>query len=143
LAAVGALACVASDASGTQWQSLYCGQRIVRVGDPIWRVKQLCGRPHYEIAREIKAKRKPRPCLFSSHADRVACWRSLQLAQERGTVLRSEWIYDLGPYSFMRRFVFHEWELMRIETLAYGSLDLEQAQDEPSSESPNQPPPSE
>lgn len=84
--------------------------RLVRVGDRMLELREVCGAP--------------------AQADRRVAYRELE--GRRGDVHRAvevaerlvvpitidEWLYDLGPGRFLRRLVFENGRLVRIDSLA-------------------------
>lgn len=88
----------------TGWSStdsLHCGRELVRAGDPIWQVGRKCPEPfweeHYDRARAYD--RLGRPLDFNRY---------------------EIWTLNFGQRRLMRRLVFVNGTLARIDALGYG-----------------------
>ncbi|MFU8832697.1 MAG: DUF2845 domain-containing protein [Wenzhouxiangella sp.] len=75
-------------------RSMYCDGRLIRIDDPIWQVGRACPEP-----------------FWREHYERV-----YPLAHERIEV----WTLNFGQRRLMRRLVFSNGRLARIESLGYG-----------------------
>lgn len=82
-------------------EGFWCGQRIVKVGDPVWEVARRCPDPFWEETYD-------RPAAIDRHG------RALGL--ERVEV----WTLNFGPSQFMRRLEFVNGRLARVRKLGYG-----------------------
>ncbi|QOC22094.1 DUF2845 domain-containing protein [Wenzhouxiangella sp. AB-CW3] len=81
--------------------SLHCGSRLVRAGDPIWQVARQCPEPFWRESYDR-----------ASGADR----RGRPLAMQRVEI----WTLNFGQRRFMRQLVFVDGRLSRIDSLGYG-----------------------
>lgn len=79
----------------------YCERRLVQVGDPIWQVGRSCPRPFWREDYEEPAARDAR--------GRVLGWQRVEV-----------WTLNFGANRFMRRLVFRNGYLIRVENLGYG-----------------------
>ena len=109
VAAVAALVVAPTRASADETMRCPTG-RIVRVGDRLLQLAQICGAPdatdHHTVLRELGARARTGP-----------------LQDEERVVVEvriEEWLYDLGPGRLLRRLVFEDGRLIRIETLGRG-----------------------
>lgn len=92
-----------------QADSFRCGSRLVTDGDPVSKVKALCGPPaaieHSEVWR--------RPVFWHRG-------RPYQAGPEPVAVAVEYWTYNLGPLRLMRRLRFEDGVLVEIATLGHG-----------------------
>ncbi|MDX1656023.1 MAG: DUF2845 domain-containing protein, partial [Candidatus Competibacteraceae bacterium] len=86
--------------------ALRCGTDLVLEGDHKVEVLATCGEPEYR--------------------DRFVIYQRVpELGHHREEELLvpvqvEEWVYNFGPHRFMRRLLFHDGRLFKIETLSYG-----------------------
>jgi hypothetical protein len=87
--------------SQTEARNLYCEGRLVSVGDPVWQVARACPEPFWREDYE-----------------------TLQVRDRWGSLVHFErvevWTLNFGQRRLMRRLVFSNGTLRRIETLGYG-----------------------
>ncbi len=81
--------------------AMYCDGRLVRAGDPIWQVGRACPEPFWREDRDEPAAR--------DRDGRVLGWHRVEV-----------WTLNFGPSRFMRRLIFRDGYLYRIENLGYG-----------------------
>lgn len=93
-------------------EAMHCHQRLVRPGDSGSRVLGLCGEP-VDVVQRIETR--------SHTVQRVAPDGSVIYHSVAVTVAVERWTYDFGPQRLMRRLVFEDGVLLRIETLGYGT----------------------
>ncbi|MEE4303397.1 MAG: DUF2845 domain-containing protein [Wenzhouxiangella sp.] len=98
---VSALLLLASGPAFGAGDSLWCGQRIVKVGDPIWQVARKCPQPFWQEAYDRPAAVDRRGRAFG--LDRIEVWT-----------------INFGPSQFMRRLEFVNGRLSRVRKLGYG-----------------------
>src|SRR5690606_10504563 len=89
--------CLAWDASSAQ--ALSCRNRLVAVGDPMVRVRDLCGDPatvsERVVHRTQQVARRVAPGVVVRDTVTVSVTQTL-------------WVYDFGPTRFMRELVFED-----------------------------------
>lgn len=84
-------------------RSMYCNGQLIRTGDPVYLVARRCPQPYW-----------------------VNRWIGLRIVggTRRAPVYQSDgyeaWYLNFGPRRFMRRLVFRNGHLYRIESLGYG-----------------------
>lgn len=105
--------CATSLLGSAAAEAMHCQQRLVRVRDTGTRVLELCGEPT-EVVQRTESRS-----------------RTIQRRAPDGTIVSDtitvivaveQWTYDFGLRRFMRRLVFEDGVLLRIDTLGYGSL---------------------
>lgn len=105
--------------SATAWSTMRCGNRLVEVGDPLYKVKHLCGEPaqedrsvEYRIGSQVL-----RGCTRDSNG-RILCGGS----EVRGAieVPLHHLIYDFGRNRFTYHLLFEANRLVALETGSYG-----------------------
>ena len=101
----------------------WCKNRLVTIGDTKYEVLSRCKEPAYKdfwIEKRIKRDFYGNP--FVSSLDDVYSerrqYRMPRYAVEE--VVIEEWIYNLGPTSFLRHLVFENGRLVNITTGNYG-----------------------
>lgn len=94
-------------------EAMTCRQRLVREGDDGSRVLELCGEPT-EVVQRTESR--------SHTVQRVAPDGTVLSNTFTVTVVVEQWTYDLGPQRFMRRLIFEDGVLLRIDTLGYGTV---------------------
>jgi hypothetical protein len=99
--AVSALLLLASGPVFGAGDSLWCGQRIVKVGDPIWQVGRYCPDPFWQESYDRPAALDRWGRAFG--LDRIEVWT-----------------INFGPSRFMRRLEFVNGRLSRVKELGYG-----------------------
>lgn len=82
-------------------EGFWCGQRIVELGDPVWKVARRCPAPFWQETYD-------RPVVIDRHG------RALGL--ERVEV----WTLNFGASQFMRQLEFVNGRLARVRRLGYG-----------------------
>lgn len=82
-------------------ESLYCERQIVRKGDPIWRVSRKCPKPFWRETYERAATRDRHGHPLDIHRFEI-------------------WTLNFGQRRLMRRLVFVNGRLSRIDALGYG-----------------------
>jgi len=102
----------ASLLGSTAAEAMHCQQRLVRVGANGAQVLELCGDP-----REIVQRTETR----SQTVQRQAPDGTIISQTFTVTVAVEQWTYDFGPQRFMRRLMFEDGVLLRIDTLGYGT----------------------
>jgi len=90
-------------------ETMRCGHRLVAQGDPVSKVRALCGEPEDIAYSEIL--RLPSYVLNG---------RRVYFGNEMVAVRVEHWIYNFGPNKFMRRLKFVDGILEEIESLDYG-----------------------
>jgi Protein of unknown function (DUF2845) len=101
---------------------MYCGSRLISVGDTLYQVRSVCGEP--DDAQHRVETRTVR------HRVRVPCERNqrrsgqCETTVERSTdVVIDEWTYDWGRQRFIRYLTFLDGRLAGVQTGSYGSRD--------------------
>lgn len=84
-----------------QARALYCEGRLVQLGDPIWQVGRVCPTPFWREDHDEPMSRDRRGYPLG--------WQRVE-----------SWTMNFGPNRFMRRLIFRNGTLHRIETLGYG-----------------------
>jgi hypothetical protein len=91
--------------------------RLVRLGDRLLALAQICGAPDVAeqrtVLREVRGRVRNR-----TWDERRGPW-----ALEESFLVEvqiDEWLYDLGPGRLLRRLVFEDGRLTRIDTLGRG-----------------------
>ncbi len=97
---------------GSTAQALYCQNRIVAVGDPSVRVRELCGDPA-DIVERVEHRERT---IHRRAADGVVISDSFGVS-----VVVETWTYDFGPQRFMHALTFEDGRLRRIRALGYGT----------------------
>lgn len=82
-------------------RALRCDGGLVQIGDPIWQVGRVCPTPFWREDYDEPLARDRR--------GHVAGWQRVEI-----------WTLNFGTSRFMRRLVFRNGYLNRIETLGYG-----------------------
>lgn len=82
-------------------RALYCDGRLVQVGDPIWQVGRACPEPFWREDFDEPISRDRR--------GHTVGWQRVE-----------SWTLNFGPNRFMRRLIFLNGTLHRIESLGYG-----------------------
>ena len=102
--------------------SMRCGPSIVETGDSIYEVRSLCGEPaaaRYHIEARSELRRVVVDCGSAKRPHR-RCARVARVIRE---VRIDEWIYDFGPWRFMRYLRFADGWLERIEVGGRGRAE--------------------
>jgi hypothetical protein len=89
--------------------AMRCGSRIVREGDTLTAVRDLCGEPSDVQSRSILR----RPTYYIGG-------REYYFGDGLVEVPVEVWTYNFGPYKLMRRVRFVDGLVEEIETLGYG-----------------------
>jgi hypothetical protein len=84
-----------------QARGLYCDGRLVQAGDPIWQVGRACPEPFW---RENYDRAGVLDCLGRIHG-----WQRVEI-----------WTMNFGQRRLMRRLVFVDGRLDRVDALGYG-----------------------
>ena len=82
-------------------RALYCQGRLIQLGDPIWQVGRACQAPFWREDYDEPIARDRRGYVLG--------WQRTEA-----------WTLNFGPNRFMRRLIFVNGTLHRIETLGYG-----------------------
>lgn len=86
-----------------QAQAMRCGNRVVTTGDYDFQVRERCGEPYW-----INTYSE----LFVAGIDGPV--------ERRAERIYDEWYYNFGPRNLVRRLLFADGRLAKIETLGYG-----------------------
>lgn len=89
--------------------AMRCGSRLVRQGDTITAVRDICGEPSDVQSRSILR----RPTYFLNG-------RYYEFGDALVEIPVEVWTYNFGPYKLMRRVRFVDGLVEEIETLGYG-----------------------
>jgi hypothetical protein len=105
------------------WDSMRCGTRLVDKGDPLYKVKALCGDPDHEEAtveyRTVRERIRG-PCQTDGQGRRVCA----DVFQERTIeVPVNLLIYDFGRNQFVNHLRFEFSRLVDIQSGDYGVTD--------------------
>lgn len=84
--------------------------RLVRLGDRLLELAQICGAPDFAEQRSVLRELRGRLRGATRHEEERV------LVEVRV----EEWLYDLGPGRLLRRLVFEDGRLTRIDTLGRG-----------------------
>ncbi len=85
-----------------------CGTRVITSGDPADKVLQFCGSPV-----SVQTRRAERPYIDELGRS----YLSRGLVEE---VVIEEWMYNLGPYQFMRLVRIENGRVVEVKSLGYG-----------------------
>lgn len=114
------LASALLSSSASAWESLRCGNRLVGLGDALYRVRAICGDPdHIESYVEYRTERyRVRTQCQPGSSGRQVCgdvWaeRTVEVPMDRLT-------YDFGRSRFLNFLLFERSTLIRIESGGYG-----------------------
>jgi len=119
LSGVGLAACLLG--SRAAWaDGMYCGSRLISVGDTLYQVRSVCGEP--DDAQHRVETRTVR------HRVRVACARDQKAqcdteVEHVRDVVVDDWTYDFGRQRFIRYLTFLDGRLASVQTGSYGSRD--------------------
>lgn len=93
---------------------IYCGHALVTEGDGKFQILQKCGPPDYQESRmEYRSTVIRGSGIYQPGLDIV----------QQVPVTIELWVYDFGPRRFMQALHFENNQLMRIETLGYGTVN--------------------
>lgn len=87
--------------------AMRCGNRVVTTGDRDFQVRERCGEPFYVGSySELEVRGQYGP--LEQRVERVF----------------EEWYYNFGPRSLVRRLLFADGRLVRLDTAGYGSRSV-------------------
>jgi len=116
-------ACFFISSRAEAWDTMRCGNRLVDRGDPLYKVKALCGEPdHQQSTVEYRTVRQRvrGPC----HTDRQGNRICSDAFQERTIEVPVDLlIYDFGRNQFVNHLRFEFSELIDIQSGDYGVKD--------------------
>lgn len=96
-------------------EALDCGRRLVLTGDPMTRVRTLCGEP-----TSITTRTESRTVFGAVHRAGGSFGEAHTV-----TIQVEVWVYDLGPRRFMQELTFADGILRSTRTLGYGTVRAE------------------
>lgn len=108
--------------SASAWESMRCGTRLIDVGDPLYKVKALCGDPDQEDQRvEYRSERVRVRTVCRPSGGRQVCQdiyneRTVEVPIHRLT-------YDFGRNRFVHYLHFEFSRLVYVESGDYGIKD--------------------
>lgn len=106
-------------ASATAWSTMRCGNRLVDVGDPLYKVKTLCGEPAQEdVSVEYRIGRQVLRGCSRDSGGRILCGGSA--VEGVVEVPIHHLIYDFGRNRFTFHLLFEGNRLVALETGDYG-----------------------
>jgi uncharacterized protein DUF2845 len=89
---------------------LRCGTKLVSEGDTSGEVAAKCGEPT-DVVRMKSVFRRPVIWVYG---------RPQYIGEDYIEIPVEAWVYNLGPNKLMRRLVFEDGVVSKIETLGYG-----------------------
>jgi hypothetical protein len=109
-----------SSTSATEWSSMRCGNKLVSTGDPLYRVRTLCGEPDQMqsyVEFRTQRYRVRTECRKAASGQNVCeeVWseRTIEVPIDRLT-------YDFGPNKFVSYLMFEYGSLVRVDSGSYG-----------------------
>ena len=98
-------------------EGMRCGTRLVSKGDSTYEVRSRCGEPR-EATRRVETRSERRRVRVPCGRGEARCDRVQEVTVD---VVIDEWVYDLGPQTFVRYLTFVDGKLFRVNTGSYGS----------------------
>jgi hypothetical protein len=121
LSGAGLAACLLA-ARGARADGMYCGSRLISVGDTLYQVRSVCGEPddaQHRVETRTVRRRVRVPC-DSNQRQGGQCETMVEHSTD---VVIDDWTYDLGLQRFMRFLSFCDGRLASVHTGGYGSRD--------------------
>lgn len=100
-------------------EGMRCGSRLVSDGDPMDRVRDVCGAPNAMRQRtELRTVKRyvSAPCVQDRGGVRCG-----YVEEQTVQVVIDEWTYDFGPSTLVRYVTFEQGQLLRVTTGGYGT----------------------
>lgn len=102
--------------------SIRCGNKLIKDGDPQGKVQDLCGEPTSKDRRSIVRSGFPRQRIVSLDSDRASISdRELAIHNRSHVEVTVDvWFYNLGKSRLMREILFQANRVVEIRTLGRG-----------------------
>ena len=101
---------------------MYCGSRLISVGDTLYQVRSVCGEPddaQHRIETRTVRQRVRVPCERQQRRG-AQCETTVEHSSD---VVVDDWTYDFGRQRFIRYLTFLDGRLASVQTGSYGSRD--------------------
>ncbi|MES2663249.1 MAG: DUF2845 domain-containing protein [Pseudomonadota bacterium] len=98
---------------------MYCGRRLISLGDSSHKVRKLCGEPvDMQQRTEVRSLSTRTPYLRQRHpyAQRQPDFVGTRVIE----ITIEEWFYDFGSARLSRQLIFEQGRLVRVRTEGYG-----------------------
>jgi len=99
---------------------MYCGSRLISLGDTLYQVRSVCGEPddaQHRVETRTVRHRVRVPC---ARDQRAQCDTEVEHSRD---VVIDDWTYDFGRQRFIRYLTFLDGRLASVQTGSYGSRD--------------------
>src|SRR4051812_16704707 len=107
---------------GARADGMYCGSRVISVGDTLYQVRSACGEPddaQHRVETRTVRRRVRVPCEGNQRQG-GGCETTVEHSTD---VVIDEWTYDFGRQRFIRFLSFCDGRLASVQTGGYGSRD--------------------
>lgn len=107
-------------------EALRCGNKIVKDGDPIAKIRKICGEPVSIQYRTIYRGGIPRTLRLERDTNGLRDASDSELLIHRRSVVEvliEEWTYNFGPHRLMRVIRFENGLVSDVTQLGYGYRD--------------------
>jgi hypothetical protein len=101
---------------------MYCGSRLISVGDTLYQVRSVCGEPD-DAQRRVETRTVRRRVRVPCAAHQNQNGQCETTVEHSTDVVVDDWTYDLGRQRFIRYLTFLDGRLASVQTGSYGSRD--------------------